>query len=232
MNVCRLCPKFRRPGKSLPAETGSVCRICLEVVDQDLVDLDHLAPAIPDALEPRTSGGGAGHAPAGPRLPVSLDALNLMGPGADPAGLLREYATNWAVSRGLFGVPAEWREYRTAPNGRIVLPVTGLAGLVTWIRDRLGQLAHHHDFPTFAGRVHTVLAQIRRVVIDGAYPRPAGWCPAGINDEGDQCMAPLAASTWVDVIACPGCGARYDRARGQWDALVQLGTRTEMRRSA
>lgn len=242
MTACQLCRTFRRPAREpRTADHGRTCRICLDVVRADLVQLGQVARELPALLPPRTTGGVAGHAPAGPRLPVSLDALNLLGPGSrtghgtggplPPGFLLREWATAWAIARGL-RVRIGPKEYAATPDGRIYLPVVGAAALAAWLLDRLDHLAHtQSEFTRFAQEVHSSLTGARRVAHDGASARPVGWCSGG-TDDGDQCMAPLSASTWVDVIACPACGRRYDRRRGQWADLVQLGQVTDQRRSA
>lgn len=228
MIACQLCPVYRRPSPYAEAEIGVACSGCLRLLDEDLDQLAGLALGLPDALPRRSRpGGGGGHSKPGPRLPVELDALSLLGPanrgkGAlPPAFLLREWATAWALLRGLDRSAIE-REYATTPEGRTYLPASGTRELSNWLRRRLTWAAERHgEFPRFAREVHQAVAAVRRVTGEatGLDQRPVGWCPAEV--EGSLCRAPLSASSWDDLIRCPRCGAKYDRRRGEWETLTQ-----------
>jgi hypothetical protein len=235
ITACQLCAAFRRPSPYNEAETGVSCPLCLAQLDAELDDLAGLALALPEALAPRSrsssGGGGSSHAKPGPRLPVDLEALSLLGPASrvtkatalPPAFLLREWATSWAILRALDRSAVE-REYATTPEGRTYLPARSVRELSNWLRRRLPWAAEHlGDFPRFAREVHQCVTETRRVTgeMTGLDQRPVGWCPSAVNDQGDLCRAPLSASAWDDLIRCPSCGAKYDRRRGEWETLTQ-----------
>lgn len=232
MTGCQVCAVYRRPGATREPLYGRACAECLGQVGADLRQLTTMYVALPTALAPRRSGGGTGHQPPGPRLPVSLDALALLGPGSrtayrtgdalPPGFLLREWATAWAVLRGLEHRIGP-KEYATTVDGRVWMPVVGVPALAGWLIARLEWAAGTSDFPRFAREVHACAGHVRRVTGEtvGA-TRPVGWCPAAVDEDGTLCLAPLSASTWVDVIECPSCSAKYDRGRGDWERLYQV----------
>lgn len=233
MIACSLCSTYGRPGRH-EATVGVSCAACLGLLDADLVQLVTLVSALPDALSPLRSklgGGGSFHQKPGPRLPVQLDALSLLGPGSrnghrdgalPPGFLLREWATAWALMRSFAGGE---REYQLTDDGRIFLPVAGVPALSAYLRARITWAAEHQtDFPRFAKEVHICVAAVRRITgeVTGLDARPIGWCPTATDDEGTMCLAPLSASAWQNVIQCPACSTKFDRARGDWDRLTQL----------
>ncbi len=232
MTECVLCTVYGRPGPPRDAEVGLACLDCLRMLDEDLQLLGQLAGGLPAALGIRSSGGGAGHAPPGPRLPVSLDALSLMGPGSakgrasgalPPAFLLREWATAWALCRSIGG-SVERPEYATTPDGRIYLAETGVRDLAAWLQLRLDWAAvYAAELPRFAREVHQCVRAVRRVTGEatGRDARPLGWCPT-VTDDGELCLAPLSVSAWADTITCPRCSAVYRRGESDWDWLFHL----------
>lgn len=231
MIACSLCQVYKRPRPHRPREVGLSCGACLQLLDDELLVIARLHEIPDEALAPR--GGGASSESArpkpGPRLPVSLDALALIGPGSTtgreggalpPAFLLREWASAWAMLRAL-GVHGP-KEYGETADGRTWLPVSGVPDLVAWLRQRLPWAADGHLFPRFAVEIHATAEALRRLAatMTGAVERQIGWCP-GRTATGDLCLSPLIASTWADVIVCSGCATRYDRRRGDWETLVQ-----------
>lgn len=230
MIACSLCQVYKRPHPHRPREIGVSCLGCLALLDDDLVQLAVSWHVLDEALEPRGAAPSESRRPKpGPRLPVSLDALDLLGPvsspgrtgGAVPAAfLLREWATAWAILRGM-GVHGP-KEYGETADGRVWLPVAGVPAIAGWLRARLTWAAEGHLFPRFAVEVHATATALRRVAatMTGAVERQIGWCP-GRLPTGDLCLSPLVASTWADVIACSGCATRYDRRRGDWETLVK-----------
>lgn len=231
MTECALCRVYGRPGPPREPEDGQACRDCLQLLDEDLGVLGRLAGGLVAALAPRSSGGGAGHSPAGPRLPVSLDALSLLGPGSNagrasgalpPAFLLREWASAWALCRSIgAGLP---REYATTPDGRVYLAETGVGDLAAWLQLRLDWAnVYAAEFARFAREVHQCVRAVRRVTGEatGRDLRPLGWCPT-VTDAGELCLAPLSVSAWLDTITCPRCAAVYRRGESDWDWLFHL----------
>jgi len=234
MSTCALCQLYRRPGK-VPPEVGVACLVCLDLLDRDLAAMPELCRALPAMLAPRASGGhSGGHRAPGPRLPVSLDALSLMGPGSilapaaggliPPLVLLRDHATAWAVMRAVTAA-VEAREYELGHDGRPVLHGS-VESLVAYLRVRLEwAAAAMGSFPTFARSIVVTTRQLRAVA-GSATPGPAGalqvgWCPAPGQTTDELCHAPLYADTWADVIRCPACGAEFHRAAGGWDILAR-----------
>jgi hypothetical protein len=227
MSACTSCAVYRRPGQR-EAVHGHTCQDCVDQVLVDLAELVKLVDALPTALTLRKAGGGSGGNPnkPGSRPPVSLDALSLLGPGnrvragdpLPPMFLLREWALSWALLRVLDGFEAE---YATTNDGRPYMPIVGHVALAAFLSGRVEWAGGLFDFPRFARELRQCVVATRQVsgeLVGSA--RPIGWCPALLDqDTEERCLAPLSASTWVDIIDCPRCSAQYDRARGDWDRL-------------
>lgn len=221
---CVVCPVFNRPDQTTDSR---VCEACVQSVDDDLVALVRLVEALDDALHPARGApaNGARYSKPGPRLPLNLEALTLLGPGnrngndpLPPADLVREWATSWAVTRSLTGFPGE---YALGADSVPVLEVTGVRLIVGWLRDRLLWASETvSEFPRFAKELHASVKQVQRVTGEavGLDRRPIGWCPTEGN--GGQCLAPLSASAWDNEIECSGCGTRFSRA--DWPQLQQV----------
>lgn len=226
--ICSTCAVYRRPGPAREIVHGRTCQECVDQVLVDLAELVKLVDALPTALTlKRQLSGNMGPNKPGSKAPLSVDALSLLGPGnrlgrpgdpLPPLFLLREWALSWALLRVLDGFKAE---YELTKDGRPYLPIVGHMALASYLSGRVEWAGGLGDFSRFARELHQCVVATRMVtgeLVGSA--KPIGWCPEVVEgDDGARCMAPLSASTWIDIIECPRCGKQYDRARGDWDRL-------------
>jgi len=222
---CVVCPVIGRPGPAQPVVQGECCHSCFAHVLSDLIGLQRACAQLPEVVLAKRPGGRSPNKP-GSRPPANLAAISMSGPASrsaqrlgealPPLFLLRDWMLTWALQRKVDGLP---QDYAVGANGKPYLRETQVDELVAFAVERLPWAAGTRNFPTFARELHQSYVAVRQLTAEltGA-ARPIGWCPALIGD-GTRCMTELAASTWVDIIECPGCCTIYDRAKGDWDRL-------------
>jgi hypothetical protein len=176
-----------------------LCHLCGARLGRQLTDLPPLYAALGAYLRPSTqartavgSGCPGPHAP----LPVSLEALDLVGPGSMVTVLetWRQALHEDAEIR----VVAPWGDY----PGRLRRAVNGLYGRLWYIR---------RDWPQaglFAAEVSALHAAARSVVAPPVKTVRAGLCPKKLDD-GTTCGAVLRAEPGVPEIHCRWCGTDW-----------------------
>jgi hypothetical protein len=189
-----------------------------------LADLLAEIPGLYDQLgEERRQGGNGGPKVSGSRdapVPGRLDVLNLRGPGSTASMPLTDQHGATPVFAALETWERDWRETRgLAISGVWVDLRAALGAIARFLRVHLDWACDTHDaISEFAAEVRAVHQSLRAACGDLADTVYVGRCPT-VTETG-ACSARLFASTWSDVIRCPGCGARRDRA--EWEILGRL----------
>lgn len=215
---CLLCPEphCQVCGKYHAAHT---CALCVGMVRANLRELGRLAGNLAGEAQ---AGRKAHHVGTG--IPGG-DALVLAAPAADPRGYQAQLAYRLAhgldVSHTLaevYGDPrpplavllgweGTWRrELGQRPLGG------ALAYVLSWLDDRLQELARSSSFPRFTRDVGKAVRQMEDVLHDGVRPdRSRVPCLAC----GARLVKVYGDSEAKDHHRCPRCGEHYDAGRYQ-----------------
>lgn len=218
-HLCVLCPVYHPAGEPRHPHWPPVCDGCRTRARTTL-------EAIPEAhdrlwrtgLIPGSGGGEHVSGTRTPPLPTSLDALNLLGPGAawthasaaadqtgalPPAVQLDQWCRIW-VDEG-------------SPSRH--LPVPTVAALVGWQLSQLDwALDHLRSADEWAGDVAKLLRALSAITSPGRGGERAGLCPMVLRDD-TRCGTQLRADGYLDYITCGRCGTTWDRREGDWFKL-------------
>jgi hypothetical protein len=206
-------------------EREHVCQACRHRLDALLTEIGDLAAMLPDQLEPGVSGeprvSGTREAP----LPLRADVLDLTLPANQGSrgpmvrgalGLDPDQVGDLSVATELDTWARDW--LNTGAPGR--LPVPTVPSLIGWLRIRLEWACDEHErVGEFAEDVGDMVRRLRRAVGQVGDRKRVGRCPV-TDDEGRSCGATLTADPWIDIIECPRCSTRWDRA--QWGYLGSI----------
>lgn len=196
--TCRLC--------GAPA-TGHLCEWDARTLAARLARLPGLVTELGEHLVPRCTGlvEHTAHAAPGPRAPIDLDVVDLVGRGEITAAM-----ENWrtAVQR------ARWPHHAPPPADGLMAACRWLAMELDWIVD------NYEPSADLARDVRRIEATILAIVGDPP-PRPKviGQCVAITDDAGTVCGADITHLTGQTRLTCRTCRTVYAT---QQDLLLLL----------
>lgn len=206
-----------------PYERAMVCQACRDWLDRMLAEIADLWAQLPDELEPGAGGleprvSGSHEAP----LPLRIGPLDLTMPARQGSrgpmvrgvlGLDDDQVGDLSVATELETWARDW--HGTIRCGDQVPPAT-VAALVTWLRVWLETACDEHPgIDEFAADMARIAGRLRAVLGQTSDRKRIGTCP--VTTDGRTCGATLTADPWIDIIECPRCSSRWDRA--QWEQL-------------
>lgn len=219
MSPCILCPVYHPDGEPRAPHDPPACNGCRERLDRDLVTIRDRWPGVHGALAP---GGGTHEHVSGTRaapLPVRLDALSLLGPGAAWTTLGEHRQDQAGVVPPLVLLDTWCRDWLSTCDRRDQLPAVGVVAMVEWLRLGLDvAIEEHPAIDEFATDMARLARAIKSVVDDGRVGENAGRCPTVLRDE-TRCHSRLTVDPYVDQIQCPRCGVTWKRRDGGWVRL-------------
>ena len=185
------------------------CRVCEDNALKHIAELATWYPQVSTKLAPAGAGSdNAGHVTGATRtapLPVSLGALDLLGPGgvATQLGVIED---DWRKTLGWTIAP-----FRGNAEQAIAVVVPFLLNNVGWACARYQDVAE--DLKT----IRILHSRVDSLVNGRKEPQlPVGGCPT-VTADGVVCGDRLRVSPFAAEIRCGGCGTRW--ARDQWIGL-------------
>jgi hypothetical protein len=193
-----------------PAQGWTVCRPCLDRIDDDLAAIVTLTRAAAQHLTPETRPQGtSSSAKPGSRPPLDIAALD-DAQAADALPLLEswERLTREHFQMAPYGPVSLYR----ARLGMAAPPAT-LGGVVAFLRAQLARIAETPDYPLddLAREVHDQRARLNRHD-DNRHARPAGIplrCVAEHPDADGRTCGWGIRTNGHDAVTCPQCRTTY-----------------------
>jgi hypothetical protein len=209
--LCVVCQRrhYERPNVCEPDRAG------MPRLLDDIVELYALLPA---ALMPGSDGGekvsGSREAP----LPLRVDVLDLTMPARtmNLTGHGRHHLVDQVGTIAVASILDTWvRDWAELRGDH--LPVPTVASLAGWMRERLDWACDEHPaIDDWAAEMRALVGSLRAATGQRTDRRVIGRCPTVDEDSGQPCGATLTADPWIDIIECPRCSTRWDRAQWQW----------------
>lgn len=194
MDTCLLCES--------PLDGGMLCVGCTKATRVRLESLPALYRGLAPLLAPSASTGQGRSGKGGPApLPVSLDVLDVRGPGG-MAALLESWVDAVRSERR-----RPEQSHLGSPEGRVERAAGELLGHLPWIAVSWSEAG---DFAREVRELtRTVSTMIRPPVHDDSIR--IGHCPA-VHENGTICGAVLRLGRGERVVVCGWCGYSYPPA--------------------
>lgn len=215
MTRCILCPVYHPAGEPRAPEWPPACNGCRERARRELAEIPEAYARVPAALMPGSGGGEHVSGTRTPPLPLRVDVLNLLGPGA--AWTHREHDVDQVGTLPPLVLLDQWcRDWLGTCDRRQHLPDPTVTAMVAWLLVGLDTaLDEHPAIDEWARDLSQLVRTLRRVAQAHHQGEKAGRCPARLRDD-TRCPATLRADPYVDQIACGRCGSTWNRRDGGW----------------
>lgn len=202
-----------------PSEGETVCRPCLNRIDDNLARIVELVRWASAWLSPRTGSGNTGRSVPASRPPLDIASLDAaMGNDVLPVLESWERLTREFYGLAPYGPASLSRNAAMSQGGPVTAPVT-VRGCVAFLRANLARIAESVDYPIDDLATEVRELRIGLEYLDPDHERPEGIrvpCPAD-HPEGDgrSCShrLPVDAKRPADDVECRRCGTVWTSGR-------------------